>query len=113
MTAKQPFAPSYGKTQSAASAAGATVYAAPFPADARQLLIQNVGTVLCYFRMNTAGDTSNATAADLPIAAGQKLVITKDGGNPGVADGQTRASIFSTGAGSTVYVTPGEGFGGA
>lgn len=107
----QPFAPYYGQTQAAASVVGATVITG-LPAQAKQLLIQNVGAVLCFFKMNTAGDTTNASAADLPIAPGQSRVITKDGGNPGVADGQTRASIFSTGIGSTVYVTPGEGFGG-
>lgn len=107
----QPFAPYYGKTQAAVSAAGATVVTG-LPSEAKQLLLQNVGTVLCFFKVNTAGDTTNATAADLPLAPGQSRVITKDGGNCGVADGQTRASIFSTGAGSTVYITPGEGFGG-
>lgn len=111
MSSNQPFAPYYGQTQAAVSAAGATVFANPVPSNARQLLLQNVGTVLCHFKMNTAGDTSNATAADLPILPGKSVVITKDGGNYGTADGQTRASIFSSGAGSTVYLTPGDGFG--
>lgn len=111
MSSNQPFAPYYGQTQSAISAAGATVFANPIPSNARQLLIQNVGTVLVYFKMNPAGDVKDATAVDLPIPAGKSIVITKDGGNYGVADGQTRASIFSSGAGSTVYLTPGDGYG--
>jgi hypothetical protein len=55
---------------------------------------------------------ADASAADMPLPAGASRVISKDGGNPDVGTGQNVVSVFSTGAGSTVYVTPGEGYGG-
>lgn len=104
-----PFFPAYGKTVSVATSAG--VGNVTVPADARQLLLQNVGTVTAWVRVKPAGVSTDASASDLPLPAGASMVISKDGGNPGTGDGQTTVSVYSTGAGSTVYITPGDGWG--
>ena len=109
MTIKQPFFPHYGQTVAAATIAGAVNV--NVPAAAKQLLLTNVGTVLAFVRVKPSGVAADATAADLPLPAGSQRIISKDGGDGSAANGQTIVSVFSTGAGSTVYVTPGEGFG--
>jgi len=99
----KPFQPQYGKTKTATTLAGAvnvTVDASP-----KQLLLENVGTVLAFIRVKPNGDATDASANDMPLPAGRGRVISKD-------DSQTVVSVFSSGAGSTVYITPGEGRGG-
>lgn len=107
---KQPFSPQYGQTQAAATIAG--VVNVNVPPGSKQLLLVNVGTVLAFIRVKPNGVATDATAADLPLPAGASRVISKDGGNTDAGTGQSIVSVFSSGAGSTVYVMPGEGYGG-
>lgn len=106
----QPFNPHYGATVAAATVAGAVNV--NVPAAAKNLLLVNVGSQLAFIRVKPSGVAADASAADMPLPAGGSRVITKDGGNPGSSDGQTVVSVFAAAAGSTVYVCPGEGWGG-
>lgn len=105
----RPLNPYYGATQAAATIAG--VVNVTVPSIAKQVLLENVGTVLAFVRVKPNGSAVDASATDLPLPAGRGRVITKDGGDFGTQDGQTVVSVFSSGAGSTVYVTPCEGLG--
>lgn len=107
---RAPFNPYYGSTVAAATVAG--VVNVTVPSIAKQLLLENVGTVLAFVRVKPNGSALDASATDMPLPPGRGRIITKDGGDYGVADGQVTVSIFAAGAGSTVYVTPGEGMGG-
>lgn len=99
------FTPYYGGTVSAASSAGVaniSVYAR-----ARAILLTNVGTQLVFVRVKPSGVATDASAVDLPLPAGTQRVILKSQ-QDSVAQGETVVSIFGTGAGSTIYATPGE-----
>lgn len=101
-----PFNPYYGRTTSVASSAGVGTLAVP--ADARCVLLTNVGTQLVFVKMRGQGSVANATVADLPLPAGTSRVIMKDSA-PGsaAANAEVTISVFGTGAGSTIYATPG------
>jgi hypothetical protein len=103
-----PFNPYYGRTVSVASTAGA-VQTTIEPVG-KQLLLTNVGTVLCFVRIRPNGNTTVASVADLPLPANSQRIITRSG-NDSVSQGEVTVDVFSTGAGSTVYITPGEGVG--
>lgn len=105
---QRPFTPHYGQTQAVATAAGAVN--ATVPAGANQLLLTNVGTVLAFVRVKPNGSSADASAADMPLPAGAQRIISKHG-DIDAAYGQTVVSVFAAGAGSTVYITPGEGCG--
>jgi hypothetical protein len=106
----QPFNPQYGKTQAAPTAAGA-VNLTFDNIGTKQLLLTNVGTVLAFVRVKPNGVATDASAADLPLPAGSQRIITRDAGNQSNDNQQMIVSVFASGAGSTVYVTPGEGYG--
>ena len=106
----QPFIPHYGQTQAAVTIAG--VVNVNVPSIDKQILLENVGTVLAFVRVKPNGSVVDASAVDMPLPPGRGRIISKDGGDYGTADGQTVISIFAAGAGSTVDVTPGEGYGG-
>lgn len=70
------------------------------------LLLTNVGTQTVFVRVivypyPTAAPTVEATTADMPIIANSQLIIRK-----GVLQGVLAA--IASGAGSTLYVTPGQ-----
>ena len=102
----QQFTPHYGQTTSVASSAGNGTLAVP--ARARAVLLTNVGNQLVFARMRSPGGTQNASATDLPLPAGTQRVILKSADPMGGTDGEVTISIFGTGAGSTIYATPGE-----
>lgn len=106
----KPFAPAYGQTQAAATAAGA-VNLTFTGIQTKQFLLVNVGTVLAFVRVKPSGNATDASATDMPLPAGGSRVISSDPSNPS-SGVQTIVSVFSSGAGSTVYVCPGEGWGG-
>lgn len=108
---KSPFQPRYGATVTLATAAAAVN--GNVPASASQLLITNDGTGIVFVRVKPAGNSADATTADLPVRAGATRVISKDGTNTdGSPNGQSVVSVFSPGgAVGNVYVTPGEGYG--
>ena len=99
------FTPYYGATVNAASSAG--VANVTTLARARALLLTNVGTQLVFIRVKPNGSATDASATDMPLPAGSQTVILKSS-EPGALAGETVVSIFGTGAGSTIYVTPGE-----
>lgn len=105
MSAALGFTPFYGATVAVATLAGAAT--ANVPPAARALRILNVGTQLAFVRVRPAGSVADATAADLPVAAGTEIVILKNA-QPSAAQGETVVSVFAAAAGSTVYITPGE-----
>lgn len=102
----KPFSPQYGQTQAAVTIAGAVNV--NVPASPKQLLLTNVGTVLAFVRVKPSGVAADASANDLPLPAGAQRIISKEDGGTGPA---VVVSVFASGAGSTVYVTPGEGYG--
>ena len=101
MTIKAPFQPQYGATQTLAVTA--TSQAVTYPAGCKSLGITNVGTQTVFVRSTPTGDTTAATTADFPIPAGQQRTIT-------VNQDYTRLAAIAAATGSTIYVTPGEGF---
>ena len=101
MTIKAPFQPQYGATQTLAVTA--TSQAVTYPAGNKTLVISNVGTQTVWVRSTPTGDTSAATTADMPILAGQQRGLT-------VNMDYTRLAAIAAATGSTIYVTPGEGF---
>ena len=107
-----PFQPQYGATVAIATAAGAVT--GNVPASAKNLLIVNAATGIVFVRVRPAGTTADATVADMPLLPNQSRVISKDGGHDqGSSQGQTVVSVFSPGGAlGTVWVCPGEGYGG-
>jgi hypothetical protein len=103
-----PFNPYYGRTVSVASVAGAAQ--ATVESTAKQLLLTNVGTVLCFVRVRPNGNNTVASVADLPLLPNSQRIITRSG-NDSAAQGQVTVDVFSAATGSTVYITPGEGVG--
>ena len=105
----QPFGPYYGKTQTAAvNGAGAFT---GLPASSKQLVLTNVGTVVIYVRATIASDATAASAADMPVLPNSQITISKSGNDTdGSPQGWTRLAYFSAGAGSSLSVTPGDGW---
>lgn len=101
-----PFNPYYGRTTSVASSAGNGTLAVP--ADARCVLLTNVGTQLVFFKVRPQGSVANANNTDVPLPANTSRVIQKDSApGSGSATAEVSISIFGTAAGSTIYATPG------
>lgn len=100
------FTPYYNQTTSVASSAGNGTLA--IPARARAVLLTNVGNQLVFVRVRPPGSAVNASAADMPLPAGTQRVILKGADPMGGTDAETSISIFGTGAGSTIYATPGD-----
>lgn len=106
----KPFTPYPGQTRSVASAAGvATINLSD--STGPQLLIVNSGTQLVHVRVTTPDLNAAATAEDMPILPNTSRVITREVLNGPPNDRQTRISVFAGAVGSTVYVTPGDGYG--
>lgn len=106
----QPFYPAPGKTQTAV-VTGAGAITTGIPGNSRQLLLTNVGTQVLFVRVTTAADATVASASDTPVLPNSQCTITKDGsGTDGSPTAYTRVAYFAAGAGSTLYVTPGDGF---
>lgn len=103
MSTNIEFTPQYGATVNAASLAG--VANVTVPTGARALLLTNVGNQLVFVRVKPNGSALDASALDMPLPANTQRAILKDsliGSN-----GESIVSIFGTGAGSVIYVTPG------
>lgn len=62
-------------------------------------LLTNVGNQTVFWKFNTGG--ASATA-DCPIAAGTRMVVS-------LPHSTTKIAVIAAGAGSTLYVTPGNG----
>lgn len=104
----RPLSPAYGQTQSAVvSGAGAITGLNPA---SKQLMLTNVGTQVIFVRVTRGGDSTAATAADCPVMANSQVVISKSDVGLDSTDGLSRLAYFATAAGSTLYVTPGEGW---
>lgn len=105
---RHPFFPRNGSTQTAA-VTGAAAFTNLAASD-QQVLISNVGTQVLFVKVNPAGDTSAASAADCPVLPNSYLIISKDGNHTaGSAQGQTRLSYFAAAIGSQIFVTTGNG----
>lgn len=101
----QPFTPQYGATQAAATAAGAVNV--NVSQGCKNLLVYNDATGVVFVRVKPNGIAADATVADMPLGSKASRVISKDPNSQGVV------SVFSPGGAlGTVYVTPGEGYGG-
>jgi hypothetical protein len=104
------FQPKFGGTLNAVVTASNQVITVP--ADAKNLLITVVGSVPVFVRLTTAGETSVASiTADMPIlpgSGGAKCIRKPIATDSNIA--YTRLCVIASGAGSTVYVTPGDGF---
>jgi len=101
MSAKQPFSPHYGTSQTlTAGAAALTANIDPFDKNVR---IVNTGANIAYIRISSSsGTVVAATTADHAIPASSTSTVTK-------ADGQDRLSYISA-AGATLIVSTGEGW---
>lgn len=102
MSASQAFNPAYGTgltiTPAAASAAVAMI------PGTKNLRVCNTGAAIGYFRTGRISDgTPVATAADMPVPAGQTVTVTI------FQDHDRIATISATG--TTFSVIRGEGFG--
>lgn len=103
MTARQPFAPNYGRNQVLSPAAGsASVVIDPQRLN-DQLRFYNSGANKCYVRtFDSRNGAQSATTADYPIGPGAYSTITK------FQDDDSLATISA--AGTTLEVIPGRGF---
>ena len=106
MSILAPFGAHLGSTTStAATATAASVAVDPY---SKQFMVTNVGTQLVFVRPLFAGSSDVATSADIPVLPNSQTVLTKQGSEQG---GHSSVSIVAPGgAGSTVYVTSGEGW---
>jgi hypothetical protein len=98
MAVNVPFAPAYGKgvTVSPAIASAATAVGL----GNKNLFLTNTGANICYVRVGIVGAV--ATAADMPIAAGAQVCLSKFQDNTHVA--------YISAAGTTLNIMPGEGY---
>lgn len=106
MTAIQPFAPKLDSTVALSpGVASATAVVDP-DKSCKQLRFINTGANICYVRtFNSANATEAAkaaTAVSFPIAANSVTTITKHQTNDSIA--------YISALGTTLLVTPGEGF---
>jgi hypothetical protein len=71
-------------------------------------MVTNVGSQLVFVRPIFAGSSDVATASDIPVLANSQTTLTKQGSEQ---NGHSAISVVAPGgAGSTVYVTSGEGW---
>lgn len=107
MSILAPFNAKAGSTVTVA--ASATAQDAALDPAAKQFMVTNQGADLVFVRLKFAGDATEATAADTPVLPNSQSTLTKQGGSP--QDGHSLLSVVALGgAGSTVYVTSGEGW---
>lgn len=99
MTARQPFAPSYGSGQTVTPAAASAT--ATIAKGAKQLTLTNLGINVCYIRVGDA-NLGSATTADFPIPPSWQIQITK-------FEDYDKISYISA-AGTTLHIINGEGF---
>lgn len=105
MTILAPFNAKAGSTVNAAAGAAQDLALDPY---AKQFMVTTKGTEMIFVRLKKAGDTTAATEADTPVLPNSQITLTKQGTGP--RDGHTLLSVFAAGAGTTVYVTSGEGW---
>lgn len=111
MPSPQPFAPNCGSTQGKTVKVTANNTPTSVPgsidcsaAPAPHLLVNNNGTVLVFVRMSPEA-TPVATAADVPLRAGESRVFT----NPKPFGVTGLAVLSSTTTTCDVYFSPGDG----
>jgi hypothetical protein len=100
----QPFSPANGATRNIVVSASSQALVFPAGLDSPQLLLVNSGTLVTFVRLSPTSDTAAATTADMPLLPNTSRIVTRATG-----DAMTLRAIGS-GAGSTLYVTPGIGF---
>lgn len=101
-----PFNPKYGSTASGAATAVAATLAVA--GSSKQVLLTVSGTQVVFVRITQSGDTSSATASDVPVLPGTQLMLTKPSLSGAAGDDYSRLSYIAPGgAGSTLYATSG------
>lgn len=104
------FMPKFGGTVSIAVTTSNQVLTVP--ADAKNLLITVVGTQPVFVRLTTGADTTIADITkDMPIlngSGGAKCIRKPIATDSNLA--YTRLCVIASATGSTIYVTPGDGF---
>lgn len=106
--ADQPFAPHFGQTTSMAlvNAEQTRVFAGSTPgASAPNVVLTNIGNQLVFVRLTATSDTTTVSAKDLPVPAGATVTISR-----GIQESNTLRAIAPGGAGSTLYITLGNGW---
>jgi len=107
MSILAPFSPQAGSTVTVA--ASGTAQDVQINPESKQIMVTNVGTQVVFVRLKLAGETAVATDTDAPVLPNSQVVLTKAGKGP--RDGHSLLSVVAPGgAGSTVYVTSGEGW---
>jgi hypothetical protein len=101
MTIRSPFRPHYGSTQTVAPAAAAATIT--IGRGDKSIRVRNTGaTNIGFFRVFRLSDGAvAATAADMPVAAGETVIIEKD------TDYDSLSHISA--AGTSFVITAGEG----
>lgn len=97
MTIRAPFQPQRGANQVLTpAAASASVSINP---SSKSVRLVNTGAAICHIRIGAGSQT--ATTADMPVNAGESIVVSKGDGE------NTLAHISATG--TTLHVQTGEG----
>jgi hypothetical protein len=106
MSILAPFNAKLGSTTSvSATAIAASAAVDPY---AKQYMVTNVGSQLVFVRPVFSGSSDVATSADIPVLPNSQTTLTKQGSEQ---NGHSSISVVAPGgAGSTVYVTSGEGW---
>lgn len=103
MTIRQPFAPHYGATVSVSPAAASATVSTDAMRENKQVRFVNTGVNICFVRtFDSRNGGQSATVADFPVAPNSSSTITKDESHDSVA--------HISAAGTTLLITPGEGF---
>lgn len=97
MTIRAPFQPKRGANQ--VTTPGAASGSVTVDAVCKSVRLVNSGANICHVRIGAGAQT--ATTADLPVAAGSSVIVSK-------ADGEDTVAHISA-AGTTLHIQPGEG----
>lgn len=104
MSILAPFYPKAGSTVNGTSGASQDL---ALDGPSKQFLVTNLGTATVFVRLKFKDDATTATNTDCPVLPNSAVVMSKAGG--GGTAGHTLLAMFGA-AGSTVYVTSGEGW---
>lgn len=101
MAVLQPFNPQYTKSVSLTVSAASS--SATVPTGTKSLILTNIGANPAFVRVGPAGITASSTSptADFPVPSNSQVTITRF---------QDDTTIAAIGTGSTLWVTPGEGW---
>lgn len=101
MAVLQPFNPQYTKSVSLTVSAASS--SATVPTGTKSLILTNIGANAAFVRVSIGASTASQTSgtADFPVPPNSQVAITRF---------QDMDTVSAIGGGSTLWITPGEGW---